>query len=552
MSTTFYPDWLLYDVYQPLVFVNEQAEFSNGSIFYVPGLAQSWSTSANGSVYTFNLVPNATFSDGNALNAYQVWMGMYVWYYLSGNASAWFEGYPIINMSNVKFGPATIAMINQSGLINPSSQALSLMSNSSWPIYVTSPDTIVFHLSVPYNQFLGLLVTSFGQIFDVQWALDHGGFGTPTAYNPYFNLNPIPGTGPYEVTSASQNAYAIFNQNPNYWGNRLSSSQIAAQPLLDPGHVKEAIIYYKPDDITRYSDLTSGAAQIAAILQTNWNLVQANAAQFNYLTLPSWSALDSALGLNTQIYPTNITYVRQAIVHALNYTQIARAAFLGQYSPYFGPEYPAWKDYYNPGNYSYQYNLTLAEQYLKAANITNFPTLSMNIVSEYPLASNIAQTVQSDLSQIGINVQINVQDPSLFYTPYGSYSYEVSNAAQIGNLVEYFGTWAVDRVTAADDWITFMSNQSYAGNTALYYNPLVQSAVTALVTSDNLTYIHSQLAAAEKQIYNDAPYAWLGVLKLWYADGSLVWKKNVINSFYVDPTMSAWDTAPFINTVTFG
>lgn len=539
-------------MYQPLLFINEQTEFSNGSIFYVPGLAQRWNVSANGYDYTFNLVNNVTFSDGNPLNSYQLWMEMYVWYYLSGNASAWFGGYPIFNMSNANFGPTTISLINQSGLINPSAQALAIMENSSWPIYVSSPDSIVFQLSLPYSQFLGLLETGFGQVFDSQWALDHGGFGTPTAYNSFFNLNPIPGTGPYVVSSASEDAYVIFKQNPTYWGDGLSTAQIAQQPLLDPGHVKEAIIYYKPDDITRYSDLTSGAVQIAAILQDDWNLVQTNPSEFSYLTLPSWSALDSALGLNTQLYPTNITAVRQAIVHALNYTQIAQAAFLGEVSPYFGPEYPAWSNYYDPGNYSYQFNLTTAEQDLSGINVSSLPTLTMNIVSEYPLASNLAQTVQSDLEAIGLNVQINVLDSSVFYTPYGSYSYEVSNAAQIGNLVEYFGTWAADRLTAADDWITFVSNQSYAGNTALYSNPIVQNAITALLSSNNQTYIHAQLAAAEQQIYVDAPYAWLGVMKLWYADGSLVWKKNVISGFYVDPTMTAWDTAPFINTVTFG
>jgi len=110
---------------------------------------------------------------------------------------------------------------------------------------------------------------------------------------------------------------------------------------------------------------------------------------------------------------------------------------------------------------------------------------------------------------------------------------------------------AVDRIPTADDWITFVSNGSYSGNYALYSNPVVQNAITALLTSDNQTYIHSQLAVAVQQIYIDAPYAWLGVLKLWHGDGSLVWNKNVISGFYVYPTMSAWDTAPFINTVTF-
>ena len=123
----------------------------------MPGLAQSWNISANGYDYTFNLQPNVNFSDGNPLNSYQVWMAMYVWYYLSGNASAWFGGYPIFNMSNVNFGQATISLINESGLIDPSTQALALMTNSSWPIYISSNESIVFQLSLPYNQFLGLL-----------------------------------------------------------------------------------------------------------------------------------------------------------------------------------------------------------------------------------------------------------------------------------------------------------------------------------------------------------------------------------------------------------
>ena len=112
------------------------------------------------------------------------------------------------------------------------------------------------------------------------------------------------------------------------------------------------------------------------------------------------------------------------MVHALNYSDIRQKAFLGQMTSYVGPEYPAWKDYYDLGNYSqYSYNITLAQQYLKKANITTLPTFSMNIVADCQFCSNFAETVQSDLGQIGITVNINVQDASLFYTPYGSYSY---------------------------------------------------------------------------------------------------------------------------------
>ncbi|HYB04008.1 MAG TPA: ABC transporter substrate-binding protein, partial [Nitrososphaerales archaeon] len=398
----------------------------------------------------------------------------------------------------------------------------------------------------------GTLLVNDGLLFDTQWLLDHGGFGTPTTFNSYFNDNPIPGTGPYVVTAVSENNYVEFSQNPTYWGDTLTPAQIAEQPLFDPGHVKNVIIYAKLDDLARYTDLASGAVQIAAIRSADWNLIQADTAKYSFFTNPPWGGLVSALGLNTQLYPTNITAVRQAIVHSLNYTDIAQKAFLGEMSSYVGPEYPAWKNFYDLGNFSqYSYNTTLATQLLTQANVTS-PTLTMYIASSCSFCTNLAEAVQSDLSIVGINVQISVEGPTEFYTPYGSYSSEIPVASQIGNLVAYFGSWAPGTLTPADYWETFVSNESLIGNTAIYYNPVVQAAVNAFTTSTNITYIQGLVEKAQAQIYTDAPYAWLGVPKLWYSDGSLVWQKGVISGFEVDPVWSGMDTAPIFNTVTFG
>jgi len=58
--------------------------------------------------------------------------------------------------------------------------------------------------------------------------------------------------------------------------------------------------------------------------------------------------------------------------------------------------------------------------------------------------------------------------------------------------------------------------------------------------------------AAQAQIYNDVPYVYLGLSKLWSpGGGSLVWNKNIIKSFLADPLATGEDNDPFINTVTF-
>ena len=164
-----------------MVDVNLGAEYGQGVIQYLPGLASNWTINSASTYYNFTLRQNVNFSNGDPFNVYQYWMEMYGFYYLSGNSSAWMESYDIFNMTGVHFGPDTIALINQSGLINPSPQALAIMENSSWPIYVTGPNTIVFHLQSPFIYFLGIMVAYSGMVFDTQWVMDHGGFGTPTS-----------------------------------------------------------------------------------------------------------------------------------------------------------------------------------------------------------------------------------------------------------------------------------------------------------------------------------------------------------------------------------
>jgi ABC-type transport system substrate-binding protein len=552
-----WPNWLTYTVYQPLVSVNETAEYGTGQIQYLPGLADNWTISPDGKTYTFNLRHGVTFSNGDQFNAYQVWAEMYGFYYLSGNSSTWLESYDFFNMTNVNFGPSTIALMAKSGLNNPSQQVLTMMENHDWPIYVTNSSQIVFQLQSPFLWFPGTLIVFEGLMFDVNWLLQNGGFGTPSAFNSYFNQHPIPGTGPYTVTGVSENAFVKFAQNPNYWGKNLTQSQIAKQPIFDPGHAANVVIYYKSDNIVRFSDLQNNAVQIASVEPSEWNLVTSS-SQYSYFKMPSWNGEVALLGLNPNIYPTNITAVRQAIVHAINYTQLSQTAYLGSLTPYVGPEYPAWKQFYDlGGSQPYQYNVTLAQQILTQAkvNATDFPVFQLNVQSGCESCINAAQVVQSDLQTIGIKVNINVQSTSEYYVPFGPFQTNVKNAQEIGQLAfvnSGFG-WGPATLTPADYWVTFVSNASVWGNWPGYSNPTVQACVNSFTSTNNVTKIQQLCTAAQQQIYKDAPYAWLGTFGLWLPPGgSLVWKNGVVKSFLVDPVWTGESTAPIFNTVTFG
>jgi len=267
-----WPMWTMYTVYQPLVTVNETAEWNQGVVQLLPSLATNWTASSSGTVYTFTLRQDVKYSNGDPFNAYQAWLAFYTNYYILG--SLWMDSMSIYNYTAVQFGPATISVLTQSGLINPSPEALAIMSNTTWPIYVTGPYTLAFHITIPYPYLPALFVG--WPMPDMQWVLENGGLGTPSAPNAYLDLHAAPGTGPYIVTSITEKSSASFTQNPNYWGRNLTAAQIAANPLMDPGHVQNVVIYYKPDDLARYTDLTTGTAQISAIQGQNWPAVEAN------------------------------------------------------------------------------------------------------------------------------------------------------------------------------------------------------------------------------------------------------------------------------------
>jgi len=557
-----WPNPMSFAAYQPLIATNLTAEYQEGVIQFLPGLATSWTASADGKTYTLSLRQSVTFSDGHPFNAYQVWGDMYGWYYLSGNSTGWFCSYPIFDMSTANFGPATIDLMTKSGLVNPTQDLLNIMMDKSWPIYVADQYTIVFQLAAPFHWFPGTLVGYGGAVYDAQYVLDNGGFGAPASPNSYFNQHPVPGTGPYMFVELSENSYMKFKQNPTYWGLSLTADEIRANPMLDPGHAKNVIVYIKSDDVARYSDLANGVVQIAAIQSPNWNLVTTNPQTYSYLKLPPWNGEVSLLGLNTHMFPTNIREFRQAIVHAINYTDLYAKAFLGQMNPYVGPEYPAWKDYYNLGNTpSYDYNVTLAKQYLTEAEATypnlttSMPTLTFRVVAGCPLCTNAAQVVQANLANIGINVNIIVQTSSYFYSVLGSWTSQVANPDPIGQLAfvnSGFG-WGPATLTPADYWVSFVSNKSTWGNYAIYYDPIVQKCVDSFTNGSDEGTIKSACTAAQAKLYDDAPYAWIGTFGLWEpSGGSIVWKNGVIAGFYTDPVWTGMCTAPLLNTVTFG
>jgi ABC-type transport system substrate-binding protein len=550
-----YPDWLEGTVYQTLVLVNLTAEQQFGifSGVFRPGLASGWNSSADGMTYTFTLRQGVTFSDGNTFNAYTVWAEFFMWYYLDNNSATFWNALHIFNTTGVTFNMQSFgAMVNSSSLSNPSSQLVAVMSNTSMPAYVTSPYTINFRMDTPFPFFINTFTGFEGMIFDPTYVIAHGGPGSPLSPNPFFNMNPIPGTGPYEVTAATFQSSVQFAQYPNYWGDTLSASTIASDPILDPGHYKNVIVYYKSSSTTSLLDLQNGVTQISSVIGSSFQLVNSEPNTYGIAVIKH-PATTVWMFMNNLIFPTNLTGVRQAIVHGINYSALIQAGALGYGTPMLGPEVPYYGQYYDPGGLPpYQYNVTLAQQDLKnAGNKTDIPpmTLYVDVLGEF-YESPMAQIIASDLAQIGLTINIQVVTDAQYYQYYGPYSTNVANAAKIpplamGNVAGF----SPDYLAPTDFWGAFVTNYSSWGNFGMYNNPAVDADVLFMSHSTNQTAILQHLADAQMRIYNDAPYAWLFAAELPAIQGTYAYKLGTIHSFYMEPNLMGVSDIPLFNTV---
>ena len=447
-----------------------------------------------------------------------------------------------------------MALINQSGLRYPSSEVVALMSNTSWPVYVTNPGTIVFHLLGPYSFFLNTY-SEFSMQTDPTFLFAHGGPGTPTSTNTYFELNGLPGTGPYIIIKAVTNSYVEFHQNDNYWGKNLSSAQISANPILDPGHFQTIFVRYTPTDTSRYIDLLGGTSQISVISGSNLQQIQQN-SQYRALAFNSSSQV--MMGMNTKVFPTNITSVRQAIVHAINYSQVIDEAIYGHGIRYMGPNTPIYGKFYDPGNFPpYQYNVSEAAGFLKSAgfpNGTGLPALTLMIDSfgttwEEPAA----EIIQSNLAAIGITLNIQVMNTGTFERTIDGLTYNQSLANPTGHPDMTFDTYAgyaPDFLSPADFFTSFVSQYSAYSNYAIYDDPAVDQAINLVTQTSNQTQLLQAFTLAQQNVYNDAPYAWLFVAQLPLIDGTDVYNTKVLSSFYMDPNLFGASDIPILNTLT--
>jgi len=442
-------------VFQSLVAYN-----GSDSLHVVPALADSWSVSQDYENYTFHMRQNTWFSNLDPITAYTAWFSLVRVNYMNAPTTVGFLNYNLLLFNGTTPGQNVVpwglynalksvdpGLKTEKQLTNALNQLLSnfdpsnatqqaIMGYPHQALVAPSATTFQINLIQPYSLFLLALPPQWGAIVDPVWIDAHGGVGNNSIVANFntggSNKTLMPGSGPYEYSSANPYSTIVLKANPNYWAagvNGLSS-------VLQAPKIPVIEIKFGSSDSTLIRDFGSNRAQISFETISLFNEMY---AAYHYSSDFTFKQLlrnfgaplcDIATGLNTKVFPTNITDFRLALVHAVNYSQIlSRYTYDGivlgtLFQP---PVPPGWGPTDNPDSVPlYQYNLTLAERYLNQSgyignfytttptgtvlgdrNGTKLPSLPFPVIPpENNATLTLTGVLSNDLALIGVNVTI--------------------------------------------------------------------------------------------------------------------------------------------------
>jgi peptide/nickel transport system substrate-binding protein len=316
----------------------------------VPALAESWEFNEDATQLTFQLRQGVTFHDGSDVTAEDV-----------------------------------VASFNR---ILDEETGASARANYTSIASMDTPDdyTVVFNLSQPDVPLLAALASTNAAIVPSEM-IESGDFASSAV-----------GTGPFMLESWTPDQTTILTANPDWWGEG---------PNIDGIEIR--II---PDETSILAALRAGQIDFA---QLNDPLVATLLDGDPTVQLNRVATLDyHVLQLRAAEAPLDILEVRQAISCAIDRQEVLDSAALGEgevTGPMTAPAFEIPTDEL----FCYTKDLDRARELMAAAGMEDGFTLPMIAANaEPPTALSEAQSIQAQLAEINITVEIESMELSVY------------------------------------------------------------------------------------------------------------------------------------------
>ena len=336
--------------------------YKPGSSIVGPGLAERWTISPDGKIYTFTLRRGVTFHDGTPMNAHTV----------ADDVDR------AINPQNPCY------VLGRKGVDTYDDFTFgSVQDGTVVKMDVLDDDTLRFTLPKPNAPFLSSL------------AMIWQGIMSPAATKQYAcdaSQHPV-GTGPFRFVEAVRNDHVTVEANAAYWGGRPKVDRIIFQIV--------------PESATRMLKLERNEVQILAdVPPSDYARVTANSA----LKLYQQAGLTIlGVAMANDLSPFRDKRVRQAMNYAVDKDAINKGLYGGATTASQGMPPVLWG--YNKSVAPYPYDPERAKALLREAGFPNGFTTDMMVYANprgyNPIGgAKLGEAVQGYLGKVGARVRI--------------------------------------------------------------------------------------------------------------------------------------------------
>ncbi len=417
----------------------------------LPKLAESWSVSDDGLVYTFRLRPNVKWHDGQPFTAKDVVFS--------------FE----------KYLPE-------------------LHARSRWNLAevreITTPDdhTVVFTLKQPYPAFI--------YVHNTPVLPAHLYEGITDFRNAEANTKFV-GTGPFRFGEWRKGSFIHLVKNPDYWD--------AGKPYLD-----DIYFHVIPDANSRAIAFETGKVDVLRSGDVeNFDIVRLASAEGVELTEAGWEFLQPVgyIHINNRHKPLDDVRVRQALAHAIDRQFIIETLFAGFGHETNGPlsRLSPFKD--ASAETKFEYDPEKAKALLDEAGFkpdaqgVRF-TLDFVPLPYGELWQRQAEYTREALSAIGINVNLVATDVPGWFTRLTSFNYDLAQ-----NFVYTTADPAIG-ISYAYTTVTGDNAGTTGGNVNGYSNPQVDKLLADASHENDFGKRSALYSQAQKIISAEVPMIW--------------------------------------------
>jgi peptide/nickel transport system substrate-binding protein len=249
---------LIQNVYETLVFYDGIKTDT-----FVPLLAESWETSDDGTVWTFNIRQGVKFHEGGDLTpsdvAYSFQRGLLQGGYVSPQwlLAEPFFGAGVDDISLVA-GDGSAADDREAMMAtDPAALVAAFEKTKAAIVADDAAGTVTMTLAQPWGPFLPTIANAWGSVMDMDWVIENGGwdgscdtwqnfYAMTSAEDPFTNI--MNGTGPFKLDHRTPGQENVLARNDEYWGGPATLERVVFPVVEEFG--------------TRFAMLQAGDADI--------------------------------------------------------------------------------------------------------------------------------------------------------------------------------------------------------------------------------------------------------------------------------------------------